>query len=265
MDNGGDAAEQVVRFSLEGFEVVARLTGSAAKNIGALLMTVLKQEHKTKGKARLTNMIKSGKPLKVFSIRQKDLKQFTEQAKRYGVLYNVLRNRTNNSPDAEVDIIAREEDGSKIQRIVDRFELGKVDKASIVSESEKNIADREEIGRDIPAKSKGQIVYEEAMGVPIQKDKNAPENPTVAKTDRNDPSRQNFGRSETRIDEGEAKAAEKKPSVRAELERIKAQNRKRSDAQEERMPSQPQRQNPAARNGQTFHQQPKKKKHYKER
>ena len=82
MDNGGDAAEQVVRFSLEGFEVVAGLTGSAAKNIGALLMTVLKQEHKTKGKARLTNMIKSGKPLKVFSIRQKDLKQFTEQAKR---------------------------------------------------------------------------------------------------------------------------------------------------------------------------------------
>lgn len=31
MTNGGDAAEQVVRLSLEGFEVAARLTGSAAK------------------------------------------------------------------------------------------------------------------------------------------------------------------------------------------------------------------------------------------
>lgn len=81
MNNGGDAAEQVVRLSLEGFEVAARLSGSAAKNIALLLVSVLKQEQKTKGKARLTNMIKSGKELKVFSIPQKDLKKFTEQAK----------------------------------------------------------------------------------------------------------------------------------------------------------------------------------------
>lgn len=80
MNNGGDAAEQVVRLSLEGFEVAARLSGSAAKNIALLLVSVLKQEQKTKGKARLTNMIKSGKELKVFSIPQKDLKKFTEQA-----------------------------------------------------------------------------------------------------------------------------------------------------------------------------------------
>lgn len=55
MNNGGDAAEQVVRLSLEGFEVAARLSGSAAKNIALLLVSVLKQEQKTKGKARLTN------------------------------------------------------------------------------------------------------------------------------------------------------------------------------------------------------------------
>ena len=87
MTNGGDAAEQVVRLSLEGFEVAAKLSGAAAKNIAVLLVSVLKQEQKTKGKARLTNMIKSGKELKVFSIPNKDLKKFTEQAKRYGVLY----------------------------------------------------------------------------------------------------------------------------------------------------------------------------------
>ncbi len=68
MNNGGDAAEQVVRLSLEGFEVAAKLTGSAAKNVALLLVSVLKQEQQTKGKARLTNMIKSGKELKVFSI-----------------------------------------------------------------------------------------------------------------------------------------------------------------------------------------------------
>ena len=110
MNNGGDAAEQIVRLSLEGFEVAVRLTGSAAKNIAILLASVLKQEisqsNKTRGKARLTNMIKSGKELKVFSFQQKDLPKFTEQAKRYGVLYCVLRDKNTKSDTAMVDIIA---------------------------------------------------------------------------------------------------------------------------------------------------------------
>ena len=61
MNNGGDAAEQIVRLSLEGFEVAAKLTGTAAKELTVLLVSVLKQEQKTKGKARLTNMLKSGR------------------------------------------------------------------------------------------------------------------------------------------------------------------------------------------------------------
>ena len=46
MTNGGDAAEQVVRLSLEGFEVAAKLTGTAAKELTVLLVSVLKQEQK---------------------------------------------------------------------------------------------------------------------------------------------------------------------------------------------------------------------------
>ena len=104
MNNGGDAAEQVVRLSLEGFEVAAKLTGSAAKNVALLLVSVLKQEQHTKGKARLTNMIRSGKELKVFSLPQKDIQKFTEQAKRYGVLYCLLRDKNTRVGDAPVDI-----------------------------------------------------------------------------------------------------------------------------------------------------------------
>ena len=48
MNSSGDAAEQVVRLSLEGLEVAARLSGSAAKNIAILLVSVLKEEQKTK-------------------------------------------------------------------------------------------------------------------------------------------------------------------------------------------------------------------------
>ena len=131
MNPGGDAAEQVVRLSLEGVEVAARISGNGAKNIALLLYAALKEEKKTKGKARLTNMLKSGKELKVYTITQKDLKKFTQEAKRYGVLYCVLKDRKNTDPNAAVDIIARAEDASKIQRITERFRLATVDRASV--------------------------------------------------------------------------------------------------------------------------------------
>ena len=76
MSVSGDSAEQVVRLSLEGFEVIAKLTGSGAKNIAALLYTIMKDQKQTKGKTRINNMLKSGKSLKIFSVKQEDLKTF---------------------------------------------------------------------------------------------------------------------------------------------------------------------------------------------
>ncbi len=169
MNTGGDAAEQVVRLSLEGFEVAAKLTGTAAKELTVLLVSVLKQEQKTKGKARLTNMLKSGKELKVFSVPNKDLKKFTEQAKKYGVLYCVLRDKYSKDDNAPVDIIARAEDASKIQRIFDRFELGNVDKGSIVANAEKSIAQREELANEVPTKSREKELWRKQCESPFRR------------------------------------------------------------------------------------------------
>lgn len=134
MNAGGDAAEQVVRMSLEGVEVAAKITGEGAKGIAILLAAALKEEHKTAGKSRLTNMIKSGKELKVFSIQNKDLKRFSQEAKRYGVLYCVLKDKNDKGENAAVDVIARAEDASKIQRIMERFEFAKVDVATVTED-----------------------------------------------------------------------------------------------------------------------------------
>ena len=264
MTNGGDAAEQVVRLSLEGFEVAAKLSGAAAKNIAVLLVSVLKQEQKTKGKARLTNMIKSGKELKVFSIPNKDLKKFTEQAKRYGVLYCVLRDKNTKGDNVPIDIIARAEDASKIQRIVERFELGKVDKAAIVTESQKAVEKRDALEKDKPTKSKNEIITEEAVRKPIQKEGYSQSNPTVAKTDKNPPSRQNSEPVETQSDKGVAKPVEK-PSVKEKLDRYKAQAKQQKEAERKEPEVKKDGKNPQQKNGQTVHRQPKKKPKTKER
>lgn len=251
MNMGGDAAEQVVRLSLEGFEVAAKLTGSAAKNIAVLLASALKKEisqsNKTKGKARLTGMIKSGKELKVFAIPQKDVKTFTQQAKRYGVLYCVLRDRKTDDKLAPVDIIARAEDASKIQRIVDRFELGKVDRASIVGEAQKNISDREETAKDVPVKSRGEVIVEKALKDPP----NSPV-PFAEQTDKDPPSEKRFANSKDK----------EKPSVREKIERFKSALSAQKNSGE---PKREVRQKSSAPSRETVHRQPKKDKKKKER
>ena len=164
MNPGGDAAEQVVRLSLEGAEVAARITGNGAKNIALLLYATLKQEQKTKGRARLTSMLRSGKELKVYTITQKDLKRFSQEAKRYGVLYCVLKDKTNTDPDAAIDVIARAEDASKIQRITERFKLMTVDKAEVALDIQRARTEREPKDKSVREELRGGHSDEERSG-----------------------------------------------------------------------------------------------------
>ena len=245
MNTGGEAAEQIVRMSLEGFEVAARITGAGAKNIAILLYSILKEEQKTKGKARLTNMLRSGKELKVFTVKSGDLKKFTQEAKKYGVLYCVLADRKNKDPDAEVDVIARAEDASKISRIVERFSLASVDTASIVTEAEKSKGEKAKADKTADVKDAGakdgqpepDIGVEEKaekdrlmdalMGKPMQKEENAP-NPSVAKTEKS-PLSEPTSKQQRKPAEGATMAKAGKPSVREELRKIK-ESRKEQEA-----------------------------------
>ena len=221
MNTGGEAAEQVVRMSLEGFEVAAKITGAGAKNIAILLYSILKEEKKTKGKARLSSMLRSGKELKVFTVKNGDLKKFTQEAKKYGVLYCVLADRKNADPNAEVDVIARAEDASKISRIVERFSLASVDTASIVTEAERSKDAKDgqpEPEITTPEKEQKDKLRDERMGAPIQKGEHAP-NPSVAKTEKS-PLSEPISKQPKKSAEGATKS-EGKPSVREELRKIK--------------------------------------------
>ena len=145
MSYSGDAAEQVVRLSLETGEVAVKLAGEGAKQLAILLYAILREQKKTKGKSRLTNMLRSGKELKVFAVKDTDLQLFCREAKKYGVLYCVLKDR--DATDGITDIMVRAEDASKINRIFERFNLATVDMAEIRSEIERS---RQEQQAEVP-------------------------------------------------------------------------------------------------------------------
>ena len=260
MNTGGEAAEQIVRMSLEGFEVAAKITGAGAKNIAILLYSILKEEKKTKGKARLTSMLRSGKELKVFTVKNADLKKFTQEAKKYGVLYCVLADRKNKDPNAEVDVIARAEDASKISRIVERFDLASVDTASIITEAEKSRDAKDgqpepEIG--VQEKAEKDKLLDALMGKPMQKEENAP-NPSVAKTEKS-PLSEPTSEQPRKSAEGATMTKAEKPSVREELRKIKESRKEQeADASPTRgREKSPDRAKPA---GKTEHKQPQRKK-----
>lgn len=215
MTQGGDAAEQIVRLSLEGMEVAVKVSGESAKNIALILMAVLREEHKTKGKARLSSMIRSGKELKVFSVQNKDLEKFAREAKRYGVLYCVLKDKGDRSGNGAADIIARAEDAAKIQRIVDRFGLSKVERGSAVSEI-----------RDDRKKQSGRSPAEDLID-DVLKDAGSEkqsQNPAHAEMEKSRPSLQNSGHADPSA-EG-TKDPGKKPSVRDKLAEYKVQGKR---------------------------------------
>ena len=129
MNTSGEAADQVVRMSLEVGEVALKISGTGAKHLAVMLYAVLKEKKKTKGRVRLETLVKSGRPLTVFSVKESDLKQFVQEAKRYGVLYCAVRNPRGSS-DGLVDVIVKEEDAPRINRIVDRFQFASVTEAA---------------------------------------------------------------------------------------------------------------------------------------
>ena len=270
MQTGGEAADQVVKMSLEGAEVAVRLAGDGAVRIAALLVSIMREENKTRGKAQLDSMLRSGKELKVFTIRNQDLKKFTQEAKKYGVLYNVLADRKTENPKAPVDIIARAEDAAKINRIMERFHLSHVDVASVVAEAEKSKSAAQRRRTDKQKRAEQEAMEEQPGGEVISwntkqsepdgreqvidelfgqtKPEESKENPFQATT-KKEP--QSAPSSETAKVFGTDEATEKRHSVRAELQDIKARRR-----QQEKQKPTAQEKSTAKKPAQTVHKQP---------
>lgn len=243
--NSSESAEAVVKMTLEGVDVAVRITGRIAERVAMYLLAKSKETKTTKGKTSLNNMLKSGSPLKIFTLKREELEQFHKETKKYGVLYTALIDKKQTDLDGMVDIMVRAEDAPKINRIVERFKLSAVDIASIKTEIENDkikemIKDAKERGVDV--KSDEEKLVEDVMSKPIEKDdsktqdisdeeklvedimsksqeeiENDVENPQLGETEKSPLSEPSL---KSKKDLGVA-SDNKKPSVRELLNRIK--------------------------------------------
>ena len=225
MNTAGDAAEQIVKMSLNGVEVAAKITGAGAKELAMMIYAILKDQKKTKGKTRLTNMLRSEKPLKVFAVKDSELQLFCKEAKKYGVLYCVLKDKDAN--DGLTDIMVRAEDASKINRIFERFKLATVDVGEVRSEIERQRQEQAQQKKDgeipTPERTQTEERTDAFLDQLMAKTPNAPEQQTENPTDgRVAKSRQSEPISATR-EVATRGTHDPRPSVREELKRIRAE------------------------------------------
>lgn len=226
MTTGGETADQVVRMSLQGIEVAAEIAlkagGMASKSLAAMLYAILTDQKKVKGRTRLDTMLKSGKELKVFAIRHEDLKLFCQEAKRYGVLYCVLKEKHNK--DGICDVMVRAEDAAKISRIVDKFELATVDTKTIRDSVLAQRNQKESQLKDVPVMSDEQhdSLVQSLMNSMKTKERSENQNPKTARTIQ---SGNQSGRTLKRA-KGEPAITDQRPSVRNELNQIISKRKK---------------------------------------
>ena len=231
MSTSGDAAEQVVRITLDGVQSVAKITGQGALEFAKLLLGEIQSPEKTRGRASLRTMLKSKKPIKVFEIDDKSLEKFCKEARKYGVMYHVLKDK--NKHDGKCDIMIRAEDVSKVNRIYERFNLGISHKATIKSNIVKTKNETKQVPEKThPEKSEEDKFIDELFRKPNQKEKTENENPSQAKTVESRPSAPSSGNRQNRSNTRDTQS--ERPSVKKQLEEIKRKQQSEKSSTTER-------------------------------
>jgi len=257
----------VTNVTVKGVECVANLSGKAATSLASFLLAALKDEKRVSGKTRMRSF--RGKPTQVFVIKRSELKEFAQEAKKYGVLYAAIVDKRN--PDGVCDIVVSADDAGKVNRIADRFALTAVDVEKIradIIKARKMAAEYEQpkeqaaeagkpLERPDPPSDKAHTVSDadlgEMLGQPVPKTQMQPvkvanENPTTTRTKTRQSPSGPFSASSGSF----GKAADERTSVRKDMQQI----RNDRAAREKEPHQQKQRQV-------TEHRQPKKERKQK--
>lgn len=120
MNYGSDPADQIVRISLEGTEMVLKLSGLAAKNFALFVYAVLNDQQKVRGKTKLVRMLKERRPFKFFTVPEDRMKEFAKEAKDHGLLYTAIRNKQR---PGQIELVVFADDAAKVNRILDNMGL----------------------------------------------------------------------------------------------------------------------------------------------
>lgn len=239
MSTSSDSAEEMVRLSLEGFEVVAKLTGSMAKEMAVMLYAMSKErnEHQA-GKIRLNKMLKSKGNFKIFSINKENLEDFKKGAKKYKIPYSAIYVKGNKNKNGIIDIVVKEDDAVLVNRIVENYNLVTVNQSKldeVLEKAEKENPtltpkEKTEIQKEVQEKNTSEDLLNKLMKKTNNKEENENESPSNIPATEKEVPLENLSKASEKTEETKK---EEKPSIREKLDTIKKQNEEKQKAKEE--------------------------------
>ena len=119
MSTSGETADLMVRESIQITESAVKMAALGAKNLAALLLALANDNQKIAGKTTLRKLLQSGDEIALFSINEKDLKDFQVGGKKYGFLYCPIINKAEQT--GTVEIMARSRDVKVINRVLEKM------------------------------------------------------------------------------------------------------------------------------------------------
>ena len=125
MDNGSREASEVIRLTMDGMQMVLRITGAASKELLDFFAALQRNgEEKTSGRQNLKKLLMTRSELKVFTIKGRDkFKRFAYEAKQWGVVYSVVRRRSEDKKNEIYEVLVRAEDAAKLNRMIEKYNL----------------------------------------------------------------------------------------------------------------------------------------------
>lgn len=130
MDVSGEVADLMVKESIQITEETVKLLAAGSKNLTAFLLALSQDNKKLTGKTNMARLLRDGKELKVFHIKESDLGDFRKFANK-NVLYAVIKD--SRAEDGMVDLITNVDYVSQVNyfmqsRSYNVPETGKADK-----------------------------------------------------------------------------------------------------------------------------------------
>lgn len=173
MYNAENVISQIVMGgAAKAMEGGAKATVILSKNLVAMLLALYQQRTRSKGKISISNLEKRFPEINTLKLSEEQLKEFQQQAKRYNILYSVIKptflDSLSEEKDDYIDIVIAEKDAAKLERISEKlgWDSSVLDSLTSTKITKKDKDSKEELMVEIESKNKhGQKLK---MNVPLK-------------------------------------------------------------------------------------------------
>ena len=137
MENGAQEASMIVRVTFDGASRLIRITTDMPRIAMEMVRILQALERGPKeGQVNMRKMMETGSALKVIPVKGKEnFNSFATGAKEYGVMYSVVED----TQKGIFDVVIREEDAARVNRIIERYEMQPENSLSIKAKEVQNV------------------------------------------------------------------------------------------------------------------------------